>query len=95
MPENDMTEERKAEIALAKARDFKDGDSKPHRAEMDWQEYLVDKQHEYNNAVMKEQHRLNKWVVIIAAVISALAGLFGGVIGGYTQYLLGKNQQRN
>ena len=83
-----MTDEKKNKIALAKARDFKDGDHKPHLAEMDWQEYLVNKQHEYNRAVMKEQHILNERVVIIATVISTLAGLFGGVIGGYTQ---GKN----
>jgi len=63
--------------------------------EKEWQRRLMKEQHELNKAVMVEQHKLNKRVVIVAATISALAGLFGGVVGGYTQYLLGKSRQEN
>lgn len=78
-----MTEQKKADIALSKARNFHDGDPKPFLAEMEWEEHLMKEQQALNRAIMVEQHKLNKRIVIIAAIITALSGIFGGLIQKY------------
>ncbi len=83
MTDKAMTEEEKAKIALAKARDFKDGSPAPFLAQMEWEEHLIKEQQRLNREIMVEQHKLNKRIVIIAAIISALSAIFGGLIQKY------------
>jgi hypothetical protein len=45
--------------------------------------YEILAENEWRMRPMREQHRLNKRVVIIAAVISALSGIFGGLVQRY------------
>lgn len=79
-----ITKQKKADIALSKARNFHDGDPKPFLAEMEWEEHLMKEQQEFNRDIMVEQHKLNKRIVIIAAIITALSGIFGGLIQKYS-----------
>jgi hypothetical protein len=65
-----MTEEKKKEIALAKARDFKDGIPNPFLAQMEWEEHLL-----------KVQQILNRRTVLLSVIISSILGM-SGVVGG-------------
>ena len=65
-----MTEEKKKEIALAKARDFKDGSPNPFLAQMEWEEHLL-----------KVQQILNRRTVLLSVIISSILGM-SGVVGG-------------
>lgn len=77
-----MTEEIKAEIALAKARDFRDGDPKPFRAQMEWEEHL-----------MKEQQRLNRRTVLFSVIISSILGMLGIMGGVFLENYLESNRK--
>lgn len=73
MTNESMTEEKKNKIALGKARDFKDGSPDPFLAQMEWEEYLMDK-----------QHKFNKRLVIITVIATIVAAILGGLIQRYS-----------
>lgn len=52
-------------------------------AEQEWQRRLMRVQQEFNREVMVDQHKLNKRIIIIAAIITALSGIFGVLLGKY------------
>lgn len=79
-----MSEQKKDELALAKARDFRDGDPKPFRAQMEWEEHLI-----------KVQQRLNRRTVLLSVVISSILGMLGIIGGAFLQYHLERNREQN
>jgi len=59
-------------------------------AENDWRRRLAEYQYDLNKAIVLEQHKLNKTIakshkrtVIIVAIVTALSGVFGGLIQKY------------
>ena len=58
--------------------------------EREWQRRLINEQQKFNKKIMLEQHELNKTIakshkrtVVILAIITALSGIFGGLIQKY------------
>ena len=79
-----MTEEKKKEIALAKARDFQDGSPNPFLAQMEWEEHLL-----------KVQQILNRRTVLLSVIISSILGMSGVVGGVFLKDHLEKNKIQN
>jgi hypothetical protein len=84
-----LPEKDEGELALIQSRHFPQ-DEEYILVEKEWQRRLMKEQQELNKAVVLEQHSLNKtiarsqkWIVIIAAIITALSGIFGGLLVKY------------
>ncbi len=90
MTEKPLPEKDEGELALIQSRHFQQ-DEEYILAEKEWQRRLMKEQQELNKAVMLEQHELNKIIakshrrtVLIAAIVTALSGIFGGLLVKYT-----------
>ncbi len=84
-----LPEKDEGELALIQSRHFPQ-DEEYILAEKEWQRRLMKEQQELNKAIVLEQHLLNKtiarsqkWIVLIAAIITALSGIFGGLLVKY------------
>jgi len=52
-------------------------------AENEWRMRSIRKQDELNKFLMREQHKLNRYLVIITAIATLVAAILGGVIQRY------------
>jgi len=81
--DNPMSEIGEEELALRLARPV-GKEAQDVLAEMEWQRRLMKEQQNLNRAVMEEQHRLNKRLVIITAIATLVAAILGGLIQKYS-----------
>jgi len=82
--DDDLTAKTDKDLATFQERCFPN-DAKHILAEKEWQRRLMKEQHELNKEIIKSQTKK----ILISAIITALSGILGVLIGAFlTEYLI-------